>query len=454
MISGSAASAGGWRAARRGGPAPPLRPRRAALRARGAAGAAARLAAAPAPVSKEELWSTLLTTMPGLTPTGWAAGRLGEWETREGAGGAGGAPPAARGAILHLWRARLGAGGGGGAGGDDQGLSPLGPHPLEQPASVDISYYTTSSSDAGVTAAGGAPGDVVWDQAALSATATRFTFSPDAPQLSPSLAGWEAAGAPLHRVLRLLPLASSGLAIVNAALPDAWGAGLAAASPPGSYWFTEILLTHPDDDGVWQGSTLGVAFDWTTGQLSSYRYSWQKAVEPREVSGDDHARVVLPRVAPPARDGSASLGELLGGLAACPSLRHACTTYAYSSDAAQQLLCAQSERGAPDGDAPDLAELRALAAAAAASAAGAAGRADDAGSVMLWFPGGGCWARLPARIPSLADGAAAEPLEFEVGVLHGRGAGLSRAVLVYGADGGAPGSTRRLQAVRNDEWLA
>lgn len=47
----------------------------------------------------------------------------------------------------------------------------------------------------------------------------------------------------MYRVLRLLPLSSSGVAIVNVALPDTFGAEVAAAQPPGTYWFFEVLLT-------------------------------------------------------------------------------------------------------------------------------------------------------------------------------------------------------------------
>lgn len=47
----------------------------------------------------------------------------------------------------------------------------------------------------------------------------------------------------LYRVLRLLPLSSSGVCVLNAALPPAWGPGMASSNPPGSYWFFEVLLT-------------------------------------------------------------------------------------------------------------------------------------------------------------------------------------------------------------------
>jgi hypothetical protein len=63
-----------------------------------------------------------------------------------------------------------------------------------------------------------------------------------------------------------------------------------------------LLLQHPDTAGDWQASTLGVAYDWSTGKLSSYRYSWQKAVAPLEGPPEDLARVLLPAVTPPGRD--------------------------------------------------------------------------------------------------------------------------------------------------------
>jgi hypothetical protein len=63
-----------------------------------------------------------------------------------------------------------------------------------------------------------------------------------------------------------------------------------------------LFLQHPDAAGDWQASTLGVAYDWATGKLSSHRYSWQKAVAPLEAPPKDLARVMLPAVTPPSRD--------------------------------------------------------------------------------------------------------------------------------------------------------
>jgi len=48
---------------------------------------------------------------------------------------------------------------------------------------------------------------------------------------------------PLYRTMRLLPLSSSGVCVLNAALPPHWGNDLQEANPPGSYWFFEVLLT-------------------------------------------------------------------------------------------------------------------------------------------------------------------------------------------------------------------
>jgi hypothetical protein len=61
-------------------------------------------------------------------------------------------------------------------------------------------------------------------------------------------------------------------------------------------------VQHPDAAGDWQASTLGVAYDWASGKLSSHRYSWQKAVAPLEAPPEDLARVMLPAVTPPSRD--------------------------------------------------------------------------------------------------------------------------------------------------------
>jgi hypothetical protein len=63
------------------------------------------------------------------------------------------------------------------------------------------------------------------------------------PYLQLTLANWQSQVPVLHRVLRLLPLSSSGVAIVNAALPGCFGPDVAQQSPPGSYWFFEVLLT-------------------------------------------------------------------------------------------------------------------------------------------------------------------------------------------------------------------
>jgi hypothetical protein len=62
-------------------------------------------------------------------------------------------------------------------------------------------------------------------------------------ELQLTLADWQSQVPVLHRVLRLLPLSSSGVAIVNAALPGSFGPDVAQQSPPGSYWFFEVLLT-------------------------------------------------------------------------------------------------------------------------------------------------------------------------------------------------------------------
>lgn len=48
---------------------------------------------------------------------------------------------------------------------------------------------------------------------------------------------------PLYRTMRLLPLSSSGVLVLNAALPEVWGTQLQEANPPGSYWFFDVLLT-------------------------------------------------------------------------------------------------------------------------------------------------------------------------------------------------------------------
>lgn len=59
---------------------------------------------------------------------------------------------------------------------------------------------------------------------------------------------------------------------------------------------------HPDDWSNWQASTLGIAYGWQDGKLSSHRYSWQKATEPQQQPPDGLARVAVSPVMPPARD--------------------------------------------------------------------------------------------------------------------------------------------------------
>jgi hypothetical protein len=65
------------------------------------------------------------------------------------------------------------------------------------------------------------------------------------------------------------------------------------------------------------------------------------------------------------------------------------------------------------------------------AAAAAAGEKSEGGvegcdqrQQVLWFPEGGCWARVPAQLPRVQGGAAAAAgdgamLEFEVGVMYG-----------------------------------
>uniref|UniRef100_A0A383VYB8 Uncharacterized protein n=1 Tax=Tetradesmus obliquus TaxID=3088 RepID=A0A383VYB8_TETOB len=226
---------------------------------------------------------------------------------------------AGRGAILHLWRAALAEPDAAGSAQQQQQEGAITPgQQSEVPSAVDIRYFTASGASvtlkqraASGTDVSGSHADralsadgasVVWDQGLLAAHPTCFVFSPESPQLSLTLADWQSQAPALHRVLRLLPLSSSGVAIVNAALPGSWGPELAAASPPGSYWFFEVLLTHPDAAGEWQASTLGVAYDWASGKLSSHRYSWQKAAAPLEAPPEGLARVLLPAVTPPSRD--------------------------------------------------------------------------------------------------------------------------------------------------------
>lgn len=63
-----------------------------------------------------------------------------------------------------------------------------------------------------------------------------------------------------------------------------------------------LLLQHPDASGEWQASTLGIAYDWSSGELSSHRYSWQKVTEPVEVPPEDISTVTVKAVSTPQRD--------------------------------------------------------------------------------------------------------------------------------------------------------
>ncbi|WIA18182.1 hypothetical protein OEZ85_009656 [Tetradesmus obliquus] len=475
------------------------------------------------PLQRFDHWSTLLTTMPGLNASSWC-GRLGEFVMHTGPSNSE-ASVAGRGAILHLWRAALAEPDAAGSAQQQQqegGITPG--QQSEVPSAVDIRYFTASGASvtlkqraASGTDVSGSHADralsadgasVVWDQGLLAAHPTCFVFSPESPQLSLTLADWQSQAPALHRVLRLLPLSSSGVAIVNAALPGSWGPELAAASPPGSYWFFEVLLTHPDAAGdwqastlgvaydwasgklsshryssvlhhpdaagEWQASTLGVAYDWASGKLSSHRYSWQKAAAPLEAPHEDLARVLLPAVTPPSRDSSASLSSLLSKLSQQPSLQHSSTTYRYSADEQQQLQCRHQEQqdsdrtqlagtlhavtsswnasnnnsssGSSRGSGTPADEAAAGEAGGAAEAANLAAVGDD-GFVTLWFPQGGAYARLPVQLPVAAGSS--EAVTFEVGALHENGTGLSRCVLQYDA---STGGERRLQQVTNDEW--
>jgi hypothetical protein len=62
-----------------------------------------------------------------------------------------------------------------------------------------------------------------------------------------------------------------------------------------------LALQHTDRNGEWQASTLGVAYDWTTGKLDSHKYLWQKASTPVEAPADDLQQVLVKAVTPPAR---------------------------------------------------------------------------------------------------------------------------------------------------------
>ncbi|KAF6258784.1 hypothetical protein COO60DRAFT_1516770 [Scenedesmus sp. NREL 46B-D3] len=203
------------------------------------------------PLQRFDHWSTLLTTMPGLNASSWC-GRLGEFVMHTGPSNSD-ASLAGSGAILHLWRAAL-AEPDEAASAQQQGGGITPGQQSEVASAVDIRYFTAngvsvtrkqrdaSGADTGSHADRALSNDgsqVVWDQALLAAHPTCFVFSPDSPQLSLTLADWQSQVPVLHRVLRLLPLSSSGVAIVNAALPGSFGPEVAEQSPPGSYWFFE-----------------------------------------------------------------------------------------------------------------------------------------------------------------------------------------------------------------------
>lgn len=86
-----------------------------------------------------------------------------------------------------------------------------------------------------------------------------------------------------------MPVVASTRAVSAACLLLTWGVLLL---PP----------QHPDASGEWQASTLGIAYDWSSGDLSSHRYSWQKVTEPVEVPPEDISRVTVRAVTPPQRN--------------------------------------------------------------------------------------------------------------------------------------------------------
>jgi len=138
---------------------------------------------------------------------------------------------------------------------------------------------------------------LVWDQAALGAVpSSPFVFSPTNPVLS--VLGASQRAPPT----RLLPLGGSSLAIVALELPAAaeWGPDLAAAKPPGSFWFLEVVLDHTDSAGQPQATTLSVAYDWASGALTAHKVYWQRRAELVGQPGEGLERVVLKSVAPPA----------------------------------------------------------------------------------------------------------------------------------------------------------
>jgi hypothetical protein len=67
--------------------------------------------------------------------------------------------------------------------------------------------------------------------------------APAAPSDSQQQQQKQKQGAPpLYRTMRLLPLSSRGVCVLNAALPAQWGEALQQGNPPGSYWFFEVML--------------------------------------------------------------------------------------------------------------------------------------------------------------------------------------------------------------------
>jgi hypothetical protein len=97
---------------------------------------------------------------------------------------------------------------------------------------------------------------------------------------------------------------------------------------------------------------------------------------------------------------SAALQQQFERLAGQRGLGHRSTVYTYSSGEPRRLLCAHTQDNAQPPLGPlDVAQF-------------------GGGAATLWFPAGGTYALLPARLPCQGTWPV-ESLAFEVGAFHG-----------------------------------
>jgi len=336
---------------------------------------------------------------------------------------------------------------------------------MQSPTAAAVSYFQAQglgpgaiSTPAAATAAGGAgsvgngdgSGQFTWDQVELGTSVTSFVFTPEAPQLELSLPASSPAAAspPLIRCVRLLPLSAGGVAIFSAGLPPGgFSQDLMAEQPPGSFWFVELVLWHPDAVGDMCSSTVGLAWDWASGSLTSHRYYWQKETtadttppqQPAEAAGAEAAsaaaqvpeglgRLAVNKVQAPALPAKrpSSYAELVSRLP--PGTPGHFLRYSYSpGELRLHSQCGPCElEGVVNDDDP------------------------QGGLVELWYPSGGAYARVPQQLnPALQQQQEGGKLVLEVGAVCGCGPGFTRCRLEFSTWGDCT-----IQAVTHETYPA